>query len=176
MPAMKFYFTDEERKELFNFIQLKGGAFVPDLHFYNTDKYYIIANGDEFLSHIQQKEITHYFLIDNVFAFEPIVVSINKFRKEPAYSIEQRTGGPYIDLSFYLGHADDATIPYKYSMVDIYSKFIHFNSHDEFKAPDELKKYYNDIVKYIKSKCSVVIKDNKKYWVGHDALKEINSR
>ena len=169
---MEFYFNNGERRELFNFIQLKGGKFIPDV-FFNSEEYLILSDYNEF-SFYQSEKTTHFFLVDNRFLLEPIVTSKNRFMEEPKYSVNQREGGPYIDFSFYRGYAVDALIPYMKSSIDIYPKFIHFNSHDEFKATDELKEYYTGIVNYIKSKCSVVIKGNKKYWVGHNALKEMD--
>lgn len=173
MAQMEFYFNDTERLELFNFIYLKGGEFIPDT-FFKTDKPELITNYNEFLS-CQQNDSTHFFLIDKVYSLEPLLISKNRFIKEDKYSINQRKGGPYIDFSFYRGYANDSIIKYKSSIVSIYPKFIHYNNHEEFKAPEILKKYYGDIVKYIKSKCKVVKIDKKNYWISEDVLKEIES-
>jgi hypothetical protein len=41
------------------------------------------------------------------------------------YNINQRKGGPYIDLFFYRGFSEDAVVRYKSSELDIYGKIIH---------------------------------------------------
>ncbi|WP_139302413.1 hypothetical protein [Mucilaginibacter polytrichastri] len=169
---MEFFFNNDERKELFNFIQLKGGLLIPDV-FFKSEEYVPIVDYEEF-SRFQRTETTHFFLIADEFVIEPLKVSRNRFVEEPKYAINQRKGGPYIDLSFYRGHANDAKIPYMGSVIDIYSKFIHVGNHEEFKAPDKLRGYFKDIVKYIKSKCVVVEKGGKKYWISTEVLKEID--
>lgn len=104
---------------------------------------------------------------------EPLVVSKNRFFEEPKYSVYQRKGGPYIDASFYLGYAEDATIPYKVSIIDYYEKFIHYDSYEEFKAPNELKDYYGELVRFIKKMCQKVEVGKRKFWVSKEVLKTI---
>jgi hypothetical protein len=173
MPQMEFYFNDYDRKELFNFIQLKGGKLIPDI-FFSSEEYKLISDYEDFF-HYQESETTHFFLIDNNFIIEPLIISKNTFIKEPKYYINQRKGGPYIDFSFYRGHSKDSIIPYKMSVIDIYPKFIHHNNYEEFKATDELKDYYNNIVNYIKGKCEIIIKEKKKYWISTNVLKELKT-
>jgi hypothetical protein len=168
---MEFYFNDLDRKELFNFIQLKGGIFIPDI-FFDSEEYKTISDYAEFIR-FQEKDTGHFFLTDKSFLLEPLVLSKNRFTKELKYSINQRKGGPYIDFSFYRGHANDSIISYKASTIDIYPKFIHYDSYSEFKATNELKDYYNNIVKYIKSRCNVVIKQEKKHWISTQVLEEM---
>ncbi|MFA6246439.1 MAG: hypothetical protein WC615_05825 [Mucilaginibacter sp.] len=171
MAQMEFYFNDDDRKELFNFIQLKGGKFIPDVG-YETDNYIIIADCEEFM-HYQRSETTHFFLIDAKYSLEPLQINRNKYIDKPAYFIDQRIGGPYIDFSFYRGYSDDAVIPFMKSLIEMYPKFIHFDSSQEFKATIELKGYYNEIMLYIKNKCNLILIGKKKYWISINVQKEI---
>jgi hypothetical protein len=168
MPQFDFYFNDEDRKDLFNFIQLKGGKLIPDL-LYKSDEYIVISDYDEFLNYIEN-ESTHFLLIDEKFLIEPLLLTKNRFIEETEFGINQRKGGPYIDISFYKGYSDDSIIACKKSVVDIYSKFIYLKNSDEFKATEDLKAYYNEIVSYIKGKCTSVKIDNKKYWISIEQL------
>ena len=112
-------------------------------------------------------------MINELYTIEPLVIDLNKYTKEPTYRINQRKGGPYIDISYYRGFANDSNIPYQASYLDYYARFIHFDNYDEFKASAELKEYYNTIAKFIKSKCKVVKKNDKTYLIGLGALEEI---
>jgi hypothetical protein len=169
MSQFEFYFNEGDRKDLFNFIQLKGGRLIPDL-LYSSEKYITISDYDEFLNYIESGS-THFFLIDDRFFIERLLLTKNRFIEEPKYNINQRKGGPYIDMSFYNGCADDSTIPYEKSIVDIYSKFIHLKSSEEFKSTENLNAYYKEIVNYIKGKCTIVKINDKKYWVSKNLKK-----
>ena len=89
------------------------------------------------------------------------------------YTVNQREGGPYIDLMFFRGYPEDAVIHNKVSAIDIYPKFINAGGNMEFEATKELKEYYGDIVKYIKSKCTRIQKNKNKYWIGKEVLKDL---
>ena len=168
---MEFYFNDNDRKELFNFIKFKGGRFVPDVLF-NSEKYVIISNEEEFDKY-QRNETTHFFLLDDKYFIEPLTLSQNKYINEPNFYVNQRKGGPYIDFSFYRGYSDNSPISYNTSMIEIYPKFIHYNNYNEFQATSALQEYYKDLINYIKGKCTIIKKQRKKYWVSIEVLKEI---
>ena len=168
---MNFYFGDKEIRELFWYINFKGGQVIPDI-LYNSDHYVAATTYEDFVRY-QQIETTHFFLIDKTFFIEPLIVTKNRFMENNKYAINQRKGGPYIDLMFFRGYAEDASIHYKASSIDIYPRFIHAHGNAEFMATNELKEYYEAIVKYIKSKCKAIKKNNKKYWIGKEVLKEI---
>jgi len=172
MAQMEFYFNDHDRKKLFNFIQLKGGNFIPDVGC-KTDNYITISDYEEFLNY-QRSKTTHFFLVDAKYSLEPLQINKNKYMDKPMYFIDQRTGGPYIDFSFYRGYSDDAVVPFMKSLIEIYPKFMHFDSNQEFKATTELKEYYNEIVFYIKSKCNSVRMGRKNYWISFEVQKEID--
>ncbi|WP_162996243.1 hypothetical protein [Mucilaginibacter celer] len=168
---MEFYFNDQDTERLFNFIQQKGGSFIPDI-FFDTEMFKTIADSEEFLQY-RQTLSTHFFLIAEAYSFENLSLSMNRFIEQPAYAVNQRKGGPYIDFSFYRGFTAESVIPYKRSEIDIYSKFIHVDGNGEFAATENLKRYYNDIVAYIKSCCKAVKKGRKTYWISVDVLREI---
>jgi hypothetical protein len=167
---MDFYFNDNEIEELFRYINFKNGQLIPDIVF-NSDQYIVLSTYEDFFK-CQQTETTHFFLKAESFSIEPLVVTRNQFMKCEKYTLNQREGGPYIDLMFFRGYAEDAIIQYKASNIDIYPKFIHAHGNTEFEATNELKEYYNDIVKYIRSKCKIIKKKNKKYWISKEVLKD----
>lgn len=172
MPQTVFYFNDQDIEDLFNFIQLKGGKFVPDI-FFASSEYITIDNVNSF-NHYRAKETTHFFITDETYTSKALVISRNRYIEEPKYMINQRKGGPYIDLSFYRGYSDDSTILYKKSYIELYSKFIHSHGDEEFEASNEVKDYYKDLVKYIKSKCKVITKNDKKHLVSTKVITELN--
>ncbi len=172
MPEQKFYISDREREELFEFVSANQGEFIPDL-IYDAPKYEIIKT-KEGLSECIDTKVVGFYIVAPSFQIEPMVL-----RKldmgDPKYKIDQRTGGPYIDISFYRGFADDAAIKHKSTIMFYYARYMHYDSdvYEEFKAPDELKAYYNMLVKYLKSKCKRIIASNeKKYWVSESFLEE----
>lgn len=171
MAQMEFYFSDSEIEELFRYISSKGGGFIPDL-LYESDKYIVLDTYQE-LKEIQQTKTAHFFLIDDFYFMEPLVVTQNRYLKGVNYYINQRKGGPYIDFMFFRGYSEDSTIHYRRSEVSIYPRFIHANGDEEFKATDELKKYYKDVVRYIKSQSKQIVKNNKRYWIGYEVLQEL---
>ncbi len=168
---MDFYFNNNEIKELFWYINFKDGQLIPDIAF-NSDQYTVISTYEDFYK-CQQTETAHFFLIAKDFYIESLVVTRNRFMKGEKYTVNQREGGPYIDLMFFREYPEDAVIHHKASTIDIYAKFIHAHDNAEFKATNELKEYYSDIVRYIKSKCKIIKLNNKKYWIGKEALKEL---
>lgn len=165
MPEQKFYISDSEREQLFDFISANKGEFIPDL-IYNTPQYEIIQTKEE-LSECIDTKVVGFYIVASSFQTEPMV--LRKLDIDgPKYKIDQRTGGPYIHISFYRGFADDAAIKHKSTIMFYYARYMHYDSdiYEEFKAPDELKLYYNTLVKYLKSKCKQITSSNgKKYWV-----------
>lgn len=79
------------------------------------------------------------------------------------YNINQRKGGPYIDLFFYRGFSEDAVVRYKSSELDIYSKFIHVDSYEEFKAKEDLIAYYKLIENNIRKNSKIIKIGTKKH-------------
>lgn len=174
MADFNFYFNNKERIELIDYILSKESKIIPDLE-YTTKNFKVIQSLDDFI--IGQKTDEHkYFIIDDSFTFEPIINNPNRFSKTPLYSIYQRKGGPYIDLSFYTDYTDDDTIPYKRSWLDHYARYIHYNSYEEFEAPKELKIYFENLITYIKTKCKTIKKNGKKYWISYAVLDEIKDK
>jgi hypothetical protein len=172
MAQFKFYINDIERGILINYILSKKTKIIPDL-MYSSNQFILVKNAKDFFDYLEDMKIS-FFLFDTSFELEPIIMAKNRFIEIPTYSIEHRTGGPYIDTAFYLGFSDDAKIPYKCSIIDYYGRFIHHNSFDEFKTPESLIIYFKDLVKFIKSMCKCVKKDGKNYWVSKVVADELN--
>lgn len=171
MPQFEFYIDDNEREEVINFILSKKTEIIID-KLYLSKKYETLKSANDLIENLK-KEHVRYFLVDSSFRIEDLKFLDIDFDEGTKYKISQRVGGPYIDLVFYLGYHDDATIPYKSSILDHYSKFIHCNSHEEFYATSETKLYYKELVKFIKSKCIAIKKNNKTYWVSKKILEEL---
>ncbi|KFF11145.1 hypothetical protein [Flavobacterium hydatis] len=172
MTLFNFYVNDEERKELINFILSRLTKIIPDV-LYESKEYKTVENVQDFNKCMENKDI-RYFLLDSSYVIEDLDFLEIIIENNARYKISQRIGGPYLDLVFYLGHAEDATIPYKRSELDFYPRFIHLNSTEEFKATTELKSYYSDVVKFIKTRCRSVKRNGKLYWISKEVLKEIN--
>ncbi len=177
MPEISFYITDDERKDLFDIVRSKQATFVSDI-LYDKPQIMEIQNSEELIDRINRKEETTYFVVLPIFQIEPLLMKQfeeNYERIKGKYYIMQRTGGPCIRISFYLGFADDAYIKYKRTDIDYYARYLHYDwqtNYGEFPATEELKSYYKMIVKFLKSKCrQVTAKNGKKYWVSK-TLKE----
>eukprot|EP01132_Coremiostelium_polycephalum_P017076 gene17076-20481_t len=136
MARLEFYFNDTDRADLLEFIQANKGIVIPD-KLYDSPCYKVIADYEELTGHLKN-DISHYFLLNSEINVEPLVLGRNRFISEEKYYINQRKGGPYIDFSFYTGHAEDSVIPYRKSIIELYPKFIHFDSHQEFNVTVEL--------------------------------------
>lgn len=173
MAEFNFYINEKERAELISYILSKGTKIVPDA-MYSTEEY-LILNSIEDYFHAMNIGECKFFLLDNIYTKEPILNSRNRFSEKPIYSIEQRKGGPYIDLFFFLGHSSDAIFPYKRSWLSYYDRFIHYNSYEEFKVPESLKVYFRDLVRFIKTICRSVKRSGKTFWVSEEVLEEISS-
>lgn len=173
MAEFNFYINDKERIEVISYILSKGTRIIPD-NGYQSEQYRVIQSLNDYIEGVKKEE-HKYFLIDDLFTFEPLLNNKNRFREKPLYSIEQRKGGPYIDLCFFLGYSQDTVIPYKRSWLDYYSRFIHYNSYEEYKAPEELKLYFKDLVRFIKTKCKSIKKNGKTFWISNEVLNEIPS-
>ncbi len=167
MPEINFYITDDERMELFDFITENRGTFTPAM-IYDKPKSIEIQNKEDLIKCIYE-QVVSFYILSPLFQIEPIVISQNKFFKEEKYSIDQRTGGPYIAVGFFRGYADDAPIKYKCTEFFHYARYLHYDwetNFGEFPATEELKAYYKMIVKFLKAKCKqITAKNGKKYWV-----------
>ncbi|WP_286776782.1 hypothetical protein [Sphingobacterium sp. UBA2074] len=168
---MEFYFNDNEIKNLFEFLMSIEGKLIPDL-LYEDSNYRILRNYEDFDS-ILKYQTVHFFLISDSFQIERLLVTENRYIKGGnKYGINQRKGGPYIDLFFYRGFSEDATVKYKRSEIDIYGKFIHVNSSQEFKATEELTVYYKLIVDYIRKRSKRIKIGTKKHYIGFELLND----
>lgn len=168
---MDFYFDDADRCELLEFILSDKGKLIPDL-LYDDELYTEVFDCKSLETYLKQ-DISHYFLLNEQFYEEPLVLSKNRFLSEEKYYINQRKGGPYMDFSFYTGFANDSVVPFKRSIIELYPKFIHYNSNIEFKASVEVKAYYQKLTKYIKSKCRSINTRNKNYFVSKKVIDKI---
>ena len=176
MPEMKFYITDDERMDLFEFVKDNDGVFIPDLE-YNNPETIQIQSKDELIRYIYETAGGFYVLSPR-FQIEPLVLAQfeEKYeRLKGKHYIMQRTGCPYIRFGFSHGFADDAPIKYRPTEFFHYARYLHHDwetNFGEFPATEELKAYYKLIVKFLKSKCKqVTAKNGKKYWVSK-TLKE----
>jgi hypothetical protein len=162
MANFNCYITHEERVELFSFILQNKGKIIPNM-VYPDPSYKIITTVEEFIRIIESQTVGFFIISDN-FQLEPLVLSKHK-TEEAKYSIVQRKGGPAIDIALFRGFAETDIIKYKRTDLHCYSKYIDYNSHNEFYATDEIKYYFNVIVKFLKSKCKQISVGSNKYWV-----------
>ena len=129
MPATSFYITDEERMELFDFITKSNGVFIPDM-LYDKPEIVQVHTKEELIKRINDNNPTFYHILSSDFQIEPLTFhqldgeyKWYKFK----YFINQRQGGPYIDISYSIGFAEDASIKYKCTDVDHYTRYLHWD-------------------------------------------------
>jgi hypothetical protein len=171
MPEFTFYINDEQRMKLVSSILGEKTIIIVD-ESYTTKDVNIIQSLEDYSLSMNKGE-SKFFLLNDKYTVEPIINSKNRFSEKPLYSIEQRKGGPYIDLFFYLGFSEDDTIRYKKSVIDHYSRFIHYDTYDEFVAPNGLKLFFQELVHLIKAMCKTIEKEGKKFWISEEVLYEI---
>jgi hypothetical protein len=169
MPDFKFYFTQAERIELIDYL-LKERFIIVNVKEYAEQNYDIITSIEDFNQAYSRNEI-RFFLLRDDFTFEKL--EFIKISSRPFYFINQRVGGPYIDLTFYLGYADDDYIKYKSSWIRHYPRYIHIGKTDEYKVPDNLKAAYSKILKFIKSKTKTVKVKELNFTVSKSILSEL---
>lgn len=174
MPEISFYITTEERKELFDLVNSNQGIFIIDT-LYDIQESTQIETAKELIECIEKERQTLYFIVSTKFQVEPLMMRKNRFYEDDKYYIEQRVGGPYVGVSFAVGHTNENTIKYNVTNIHHYARYLHYDwqtNYGEFPATEELKSYYKMIVKFLKSKCrQVTAKNGKKYWVSK-TLKE----
>ncbi len=173
MPQISFCINDKERKELFDFLILNEAVIIPEKQ-YLVPEYSIVKNVEEFF-YIVENETGFFHILSPYYSQYKLVMDRNRYFEYPAFYIEQRYGGPYIDIVLFRGFADDAEMKYKQTDISYYPRYIKLQyEYEEFKATDELKVYYNRIVKFLKSKCKQIKVGNHKYWVSKEVIKELN--
>ncbi len=171
MPEKEFYINDIDRENLFHLIAKNNGKILSEQR-YSENVLEVVKSSERMFEVIRNLSVG-FIVISDFYTFEPIIVTKNRFSEAPLYSINQRQGGPYISLSFYLGFADDATVRYKSTIVHHYAWFIHSDSDSEFQAPDELKEYYKKIVKFLNDKTKPRKINGKTYRIGKNILHEL---
>ena len=175
MAEISFYLSDQERTKLFDFVSDNFGKLIPNTRFKKAE-YYEIKDSKDFLNHIQNITVG-YFIISQSFSNQKLLIEKNEISKEDYYLIMQRYGGPYVNLSLYRGFADDAKVKYKRTDIHHYPQYINIeNNYEEFKASEELKDYFKGIIKFLKSISKNVSIDGKKYWIGKEALAEMEEK
>jgi hypothetical protein len=172
MPEFDFYFNDNEISRLATFIFCKNGVLIPDNNF-ESESYPEIKDVETLQTYLD--DCFHYFLIDRSFISMPFLLRRIEKDNRACFYISQRWGGPYIDFMFFPKFAEDAPLPHKRSNISHYPRFILPSTREELKAPDSLKTYYSDILKYIKSQSKHIEHNGKKYWVGKETWAEISS-
>jgi hypothetical protein len=172
MPHFDFYISDEERYKLIDFILSKEADLIVD-KLYENKQYKTITSKNDFIENINQENV-RYFLTHNSYFSENLDFLEIDFDGIKKYKISQRVGGPYIDIVFYLGYSVDAIVKCKPSVIDYYTKFQSKSNFEEFKVPNELKNFYKEIIDFIKKMCERYKINNKTYYVGKEALIEIN--
>jgi hypothetical protein len=169
MPDLKFYFSQEERIELVRYL-LEENFTIVKVKEYLHPKYDTVDSVEAFIDAYSQDEI-RFFLLRGDYTFEAL--EFVQLKSRPFYFIDQRVGGPYIDLSFYLGFAKDALIKYKSSWISHYPRYIHVGQTEEFEVPIELKTAYTKITKFIKARSSKVLVNGLNFIVSKSVLSEL---
>jgi len=112
MPALRFYITNEEKKELFDFVAVNNGIFVPEI-LYDKPELVQVQTSEELVERINIKEQTSYFIVSPIFQMEPLVLQQFEEKYERCkgkYYIMQRRGVPYISISFNIGFTSNLFI------------------------------------------------------------------
>lgn len=171
MAEMDFYINDNERKKMFEFLISENFKLVPDMRYY-LDKYDFVESPEDFLRYIENVTV-RFFILSHKYSIYPLYLTQNRYMSEAAFYVNQRWGGPYIDLALYRGFADDAAIKCKCTTLTYYSRYIKLQEeYQEFKATNDLITNFDRIVKYLKSKCKRIKVENRWYWVGNEVLGE----
>lgn len=172
MPQMDFYINDSERVELFDFLDINDAIIVPDL-MYESNRFIEVESSKHFIELIEMSTV-RFFIYSKCFSKQGFLMEQNQFIKKPTFSIQQRYGGPYINIALYRGHAADAEPKYKRTEIHYYSKYINLENYfEEIPASIELKAYFKSIVKYLKLKCKLSSIEGKKYWISKEVLKSM---
>lgn len=179
MPENKFYISDNDRYELFDYMIENQIEIIPDLE-YETPDYTTIEDKVEFIR-IMENIKSRFYLQHNSFKYQNLEYGYIDTRK--TYYIHQRVGGPLIDISFYWGFGENDSIKLKDTVISYYASYVPLDWRTNldpdgyfhyFKAPEELKQIYNLIIKFMKSKCKNIKYGTKKYWVSKDYLDDKN--
>lgn len=170
MAQFKFYISSNERKQLVSYL-LECDAYLIPAKILPSKSLIKLKDLNEF-DELLERKIIGFYILHNDYSYLPF-----EFGElgESKYIIHQKIGGPYIDINFYLGYSEDAIFPYKFTVIDHYSKFINPFSNKEFVVPDELVAFYKLIIKYIKSICQSIRYNNKIIWVGHEVIQEMTN-
>ncbi|MBC7884151.1 MAG: hypothetical protein H7X99_01650 [Saprospiraceae bacterium] len=174
MAEINFYINDLERGELFDFLFSNEIRLYPSKK-YNSSNLEVVENRKKFLEAIEEEAI-RFYCISKHFSVYTLYLEKNEFSKnENSYYIKDKYGGPYFDISFYRGFADDAGLRYKCTSLFHYPRYIKLQEeYEEFKVNDELKEYFRRTIEFLKSKCKKVKVNDRFYWVSIDVCKEIN--
>ncbi len=173
MAESNFYINDNERGDLFDFLFTNEIWLCPSKK-YKSSNFEQIEDRKQFLKSIDE-ETVRFHCISKHFSLYPLYVEKNEYSKdENSYYIKDKYGGPYFDISFYRGFAEDSNIKYKRTSLFHYPKYIKLQEeYQEFKVNEELKRFFGIVIKFLKSKCKKVKIKDKFYWVSLEVCKEI---
>jgi hypothetical protein len=174
MAELNFIFSDHDQVLLIEKILESEAEIVPYLA-YNQPKHNVITDVENFQQLLQCQNMygpafvtwkdTHRF----PYAYDEVEKEGGKF-----YFLQQRYGGPYINLLPCHTIDDDGSDYITTGFVGYYTRYWIEGLTKEIPVSEELKRHYKEITAFIRKISKRIRAGSRIYWVGANALDQLN--
>ena len=174
MAECDFILPEEEQRELVRYILAQGAKFVPCLR-YRTKVHEQLSEMAPILRIINtDRLIGPFLLMHERFSREPPALSPSAWGGRQWYTVDNRYGGPYLDLFPCFFHRTARPPLVTAGFLGYYPTYYLNSGEREVPAPDELKSMYRSIKGFIQRRCVKFAVDevNRLYWVAPRIMEE----
>ncbi|OUN02153.1 hypothetical protein [Alistipes onderdonkii] len=165
MPEFNFRLSDAEMDDVIDYIFAKGVYMAPDDSYTTPDAKYIHSK-EEYAEYEKDKITLKIFVMHDNYVECPLMYGSFIKNGQKLYYIQDREGGPHIQLLWFkrVNSGLWTYYPYYfYETVDYYKQ----------RPPEALIRLYKEIVKYIQKKCVVIKYYGSRKYCGKEYLNQI---
>jgi hypothetical protein len=173
MPEIEFYFNPAEQRQCIEFIFSKGAVMIPDMFYAKMQAVFIhnIQEYDALVYDAIHFPIVRYYISHQSFTKFPFKFSLIKREEGEVYSISLEYGGPVIDIT--PSRINDTILIvggsiHHYPYVYIKEDFTQTEA-----ASEEIKLFYKDMVRYIKTNSKPLKEHKRIYRIGKQTIEDL---
>lgn len=173
MPEISFVFDPEDERRLISTILQKGARLVADRQPLPIPEE--ISDFDAFV--VKRRTDRLFFCVHDYYQQWPLSLKrINRGFYEGTFSVEQRIGGPAIDVLLSANYEKDGKRFVSDGSIGTYPSYENPNSGAMELPPATLTTFYRALIKQIKVDCAVIKGNSGRKWlIGPNTLRRLKT-
>lgn len=166
MAQLDFYFSIEEKNKLVELVFEKKGVIAVDSD-YLSPCYTILKNMHEYRDFAESNNI--FYILHEDYVKYPLQFSTFNRDNQTFYYINQKYGGPYIDI-YTTGLLENNRI--ETSNIHYYP-YYYVDKETQINPTHELLDFYNSLTKFIRKNSLPYKMTVRKYWIGKQLIQDV---